>query len=577
MSFSDAVQSIVDVLGSNQGTISLGVAAAVAIGSPVVDRLLIRRKRIQYQVLYNSKIGLSPLFLDSDRDETGPSAPTNPQLTNVVNLLVNLSVVIIRIRNTGSYDIGADDFSPPLSFTFGKRVVWDARISEASDEQLRRHVRENLEFFTNAEAAAETRPPKRSAPYGDDYQNLPALRRWLAPRLSAWLAPAPNGDDYQNLPEPQWHGVRLARLWLRRKQSFILVVVLREADEHATEITKEYQVSGGHATGRAIIDEKRQHRFGWPAIVTTIGVMLVGALLATLIVGRDQPPDPGIPCGSGTVTLDGSSAFGPTVQAIGAKYSRTCPDAHVVVDSSGSIDGVRSLVRDTPRQATGLAALSDGAAAESTRGLNEQLVAVLVYSVVINRNVGIDNLTTQQLAGIYSGRYTNWHQLGGPRLPIALISRTSTSGTRRTFERSVLHGTEGPPSSEDCRTKDDPKAVTTECELDTTEDVVNAVGATPGGIGYADVANETTKKAARSGTIVTVKLNGLYPQVDSLPNYPFWTVEYLYTRGTPRAGSPLADFLDYLSSDSAQTTLLSAGYTPCVPKDGVLNPLCAQR
>ncbi|HEX3592997.1 MAG TPA: substrate-binding domain-containing protein [Pseudonocardiaceae bacterium] len=575
MSFSDAVQSIVDVLGSNQGTISLGVAAAVAIGSPIVDRLLIRRKRIQYQVLYNSKIGLSPIFLGDDTEEDR-SVPANPQLTKVVNLLVNLSVVIVRIRNTGSYDIVGDDFQPPLSFTFGQRVVWDARISEASDEQLRRHVRENLEFFTNADAPARHQPPtaRNGAP---DYQNLPALRRWLAPRLSAWLAPAPTPvvlDSTQT--EPQWHGVRLARLWLRRNQSFILVVVLREADEKAAEITKEYEVSGGHSTGRTIIDEKRQHRFGWPLIVSAIGVMLVGALLATLIIGRHQQTNPGVPCTPGTVTLDGSSAFGPTVRAIGDKYTSGCPGAHVVVGTSGSIDGVRTLVQDTPQQAAGLAALSDGAAAEPTPGLDQQLVAVLVYSVVINRDVGIDQLSAGQLAGIYSGRYTNWSQLHGPSLPIVLVSRTSTSGTRRTFEQSVLHGSEGPPSSVDCRTKDDPKAVTTECELDRTDDVVNTVAATPGAIGYADVANQTTKTAVRGGRIVTVKLGGLYPQLDSLPNYPFWTVEHLYTRGKPRAGSPLAAFLDYLSSDSAETMLLSAGYTPCVPRDGVLNPLCAR-
>ncbi len=39
----------------------------------------------------------------------------------------------------------------------------------------------------------------------------------------------------------------------------------------------------------------------------------------------------------------------------------------------------------------------------------------------------------------------------------------------------------------------------------------------------------------------------------------------------------MRDFLDYLESDSAQATLLSAGYTPCVPKDGVLNHLCTLR
>lgn len=294
MSIADAAQSIVDILGSNQGTISLGVAAAVAMGSPLVDRLLIRRKRVQYQVLYNSKIGLSPVLLGSDGDDP-PSVPTNPQLDHLAELLEYLSVVIVRIRNTGSYDITESDFEPPLSFTFGSRVVWDARVSEASDPQLRRHIRENMEFFNRDPVGA----PKRTAETaGEDYRNLPTLRRWLAPRLSAWLTPA-TSSVLVDSAEPQWHGVRLARLWLRRKQSFILVVVLRETNSDAAEITKDYRVTGGHSTGKTIIDERRQRRFGWPVVATAIGVLLVGALLATLIVGHGRQAIPGCPARGG--------------------------------------------------------------------------------------------------------------------------------------------------------------------------------------------------------------------------------------------------------------------------------------
>ncbi|HEX3779093.1 MAG TPA: substrate-binding domain-containing protein [Pseudonocardiaceae bacterium] len=575
MSLAETAQSIVDVLGSNEGTISLGIAAVVAFGSPLVDRLLIRRKRIQYKVLYNSKIGLTPILFD--RDEPAPSVPTNPQLPAIAELLEYLSVVIIRIRNTGSYDIAESDFEPPLSFTFPGRVVWDARVSEASDPQLRRHVRENLEFFTNAGDA-----PRKSNGGVDEERKLAALRKRLGTRMTRWLAPSSPQTATPTTAaeaEPQWHGVRLTKLWMHRQQSFILVLVLRETDEKATEISKKYEVTGGHSTGKTIIDEKRQHRFGWPLVATAIGVMLVGALLATLIIGRPtQTANPNTPCAAGTVQVDGSTAFGPAVQTVATRYMAQCNGAVVNVDSSGSIDGVRALEQGGSQQAANLVALSDGATDEPTPGLHTQLVAVLVYSVVINKSVGIDALNTQQLTGIYSGLYTNWQQLGGPNLPIRIVGRGENSGTRRAFERYVLNGSEGVLSSDSCLTKDRvANAPTIRCERDTTEDLINTVSTVPGAIGYGDVTNDTTKNAVRGGQIVTVKLNGLYPQVDSLPNYPFWTVEYLYTRGDPRPGSPLAAFLDYLDSDSAQAALLSAGYTPCVPKDGVLNHLCTLR
>jgi ABC-type phosphate transport system substrate-binding protein len=198
--------------------------------------------------------------------------------------------------------------------------------------------------------------------------------------------------------------------------------------------------------------------------------------------------------------------------------------------------------------------------------------------MLINKDVGIDHLTTPQLTGIYGGQYTNWQQFGGPNLPIRIVGRGGNSGTRRAFERYVLGGSEGVLSSDSCLTKDRvANAPTIRCERDTTQDLITAVSTVSGSIGYGDVANSATKDAVRSGEVVTAKLNGLYPQVESLPNYPFWTVEYLYTRDRPLPGSPLRAFLDYLDSDSAQAALLSAGYTPCVPKDGVLNHLCTLR
>ncbi|WP_127934299.1 hypothetical protein [Nonomuraea polychroma] len=64
--------------------------------------------------------------------EYGPS-----QLRQVARLLDRMSIVVIRIRNSGSYDIDPDDFERPLSFTFGGRLVWKARVSDASTDKLR--------------------------------------------------------------------------------------------------------------------------------------------------------------------------------------------------------------------------------------------------------------------------------------------------------------------------------------------------------------------------------------------------------------------------------------------------------
>ena len=353
--------------------------------------------------------------------------------------------------------------------------------------------------------------------------------------------------------------------------------MLHEADDKATAISKEYEVSGGHRNGRTIIERKPQRRFSWPVVTTAIGVILVGALLGTVlakvIVGGSHPVAD-VPCTTGTVNIAGSSAFGPIVATIAKTYLADCPGAHINVDSSGSLDGVREM--EAPGSGPDDAALSDGRSVDSTNGLRQQMVAVLVYGLVVNAHVGIDRLTTDQVSGIYTGRYTNWDQLGGVDQPIQIVGRGGGSGTRQAFERYVLHGSEGVLSSNDCLTKDlTANAPTIECERGTTQDLVNAVRATPGAIGYADMSDETTKTAIRAGQLTALSLDGRYPQVNSLPDYPFWTVEYLYTKDTE--GQPLQTFLSYLDSASAQATLLSAGYTPCFSKDDVLNPLCTAR
>jgi ABC-type phosphate transport system substrate-binding protein len=562
--------------------ITLAVAAIVGIGSSPLDRWVLRRRRIQYQVVYNSKIGLDTVLQEHDEDEESSPKSTNP-LGRLVHELERLSVVIIRIRNTGTADIEEPDVAPPLSVAFGNRVIWNARVSEASTRELRAQIRANMEFFTHSgwltQDELNALDSKRSTGY--DYRNLSEVRRWLVRRLARTLTQAPDEPPAAE-PEPQWHGIRVANLGLRRRQSFILMVVLREAVDDGREVSKDYQVTGGHTNRNTIIHERRQGWFRWPVVTTAIGVILIGALLGTIagkaIIGA-QPDlaSPGVPCVAGTAGLAGSSAFGPIVQTIGADYMATCPGSDVSVNADGSIDGVRMLRQQGPGSAADQAALSDGPSAEAPDDMGRQQLVVLVYSLLVNRDVGVDHLSTGQVLGIYSGEYTNWSQLGGADLPIRLVGREGGSGTRRTLEQYVLNGSEGGLSSSSCLAKDQiPDAPTILCELPTTGDVVNTVRTVPGAIGYADIANQATKNALTAEQTVPVSLDGRAPQVRSLPQYPFWTVEYLYT-WTPGTRSPISAFVDYLKSDPAQDALRAAGYTPCVAPGGSLNPLCTQR
>jgi ABC-type phosphate transport system substrate-binding protein len=147
------------------------------------------------------------------------------------------------------------------------------------------------------------------------------------------------------------------------------------------------------------------------------------------------------------------------------------------------------------------------------------------------------------------------------------------------FEHNVLQASEGVLSSNDCNTRDrDPNAKITRCERDPTADAVRAVSRTRGAIGYADTGS--LAKAPEAGDVTALVLDGRIPDLSSDidTGYPFWTVEYVYTRTSPAPGTLLDDFIRYLGEHySAQVRLRGAGYRPCREKDGPFVGLCNLR
>ncbi|WP_409462624.1 PstS family phosphate ABC transporter substrate-binding protein [Amycolatopsis sp. GA6-003] len=556
MSFGDVLRALAEVLTSGRGIVPIAVVAGATILAPIVDRYVIRRRRVIYRELYNSKIGLNPIPLG---DSGTGAVQADPQLERTVRLLEPLSVVVIRIRNTGSFDIGPDDWEHPLQFTFGRRVVWDARVSDAKDG-LREVVRNGLEFFTHDQPTPE-----------DGTARLSGVRALLPQRLTALL----RQSDAPAAPAPQWHGVRLEQLSLKRREKFKLVVVLRKPDEwRGGPLSKELHVTGRLSGGR-IKDERKQRWLSWPMVTGAIGVLLTGSLLSMLLVAASRGAEPG--CGTGTLAVHGSSAFARIMNSIATEYHQQCPGATITTQAVGSVSAVRELGPLPADQKDSLAVLSDGKASDAGPELVTQPVAVLVYSLVVNKSVGVDQLSGEQVRGIFSGKYTNWAQLrDGPSVPIRVVGRGQESGTRKTFEEKVLGAAEPGLSSDDCRTPiRAPRAAVVRCERGTTDELLRAVGETPGAIGYADVP--AAKTAAAGGRVAMAKLDDRYPDVTSIDaGYRFWTVEYLYTKGVPENDSLLKLFLDYLRSSTARAELQDAGYTPCVTKQGLLDQYCTR-
>jgi len=180
--------------------------------------------------------------------------------------------------------------------------------------------------------------------------------------------------------------------------------------------------------------------------------------------------------------------------------------------------------------------------ADKAAELVDHQVAVVGMAAVVHPEVGVDNLTKQQLVDIFTGKVTNWKDLGGSDQKIQIINRPSSSGTRATFEKYALG-----QKSEDLQGS---------IQEDSSGTVRKLVGETPGAIGYLALSY-------LDESIKVLKYEGVEATVDNVANgtYPVWAYEHMYTKGEP---SELAKaFLDFMLSDEIQNAdVVELGYIP---------------
>jgi ABC-type phosphate transport system substrate-binding protein len=304
----------------------------------------------------------------------------------------------------------------------------------------------------------------------------------------------------------------------------------------------------------------RETRRGSPR-ARNIAFGTVLALLAGAQFGVALGEGPAIPssCRSGHLVIQGSTAFTPAATQIAQAYTSVCRDASISVTGTATFNGLNALASPA---GTVQIAMSDGTAPAGYSGLVGHPVAVIIFAVVVNRQAHLYNLTTGQLRAIFRGGITNWRQAGGASLPISIVARSITSGTRHTFDSTVLGGaTEPPASSFNCRTKNAiPSSPVIRCEVGDTGTLLQRVNTIPGAIGYAQISD-----AASYANVEKVAINGWTAGIGPVEQgaYAFWTVEHLYTNGQPAAGSLTAAFLAYMSSVTASDILHGDEYTPC--------------
>jgi len=241
---------------------------------------------------------------------------------------------------------------------------------------------------------------------------------------------------------------------------------------------------------------------------------------------------------SGTVATDGSTSMEKVIGALGEAFTSANPGTKFTYNPTGSGSGITAVSQGRCDIGLSSRALKDD---EKNSGLTETVLALDGIAMVVNPANTVSDLTVQQLADIYTGKVTNWKDLGGTDAEIVLIGREAGSGTRDGFESIT-------------KTKDECKY---RQELTSTGDVITTVSQNPNAIGYASLA-------AIGSSVKALKVGGVAPTEATVQDGTY-VVQRPFVLVTPtgKALTPAAQaFFDYVTSAQAGDIIAKAGAVP---------------
>ncbi|MCI7504648.1 MAG: phosphate ABC transporter substrate-binding protein [Coriobacteriaceae bacterium] len=240
----------------------------------------------------------------------------------------------------------------------------------------------------------------------------------------------------------------------------------------------------------------------------------------------------------GTVTTDGSTSMEKVIGGLGEAFEEENPGVTFTYNPTGSGSGITAVTEG--RCDIGLSS-RDLKDEELAQGLTETVLAKDGIAIVVNPENKVEDLTVEQIADIFTGKITNWKEVGGDDAEIVLIGREAGSGTRDGFES--ITGTE-----EACQYRQ---------ELTSTGDVITTVAGNPAAIGYASLASV-------QDSVKAVTVGGVAPTEETIADgsYAVQRPFILVTKEGEQLSDAAQAFFDYATSEAANEIITSAGVVP---------------
>ena len=241
-------------------------------------------------------------------------------------------------------------------------------------------------------------------------------------------------------------------------------------------------------------------------------------------------------------------------------YRNVAPDVDIAVTGGGSGTGIAALVNGTVDIANASREMKEDEIADAqAHGIDpqESIVAVDALAVIVNKRNPVSQLTIDQLSDIFSGRITNWKEVGGDDATIILVSRESNSGTHVYFLEQVVR--KGDSENTDVFA---PQTLLMPSSVGITSEVQrnpHAIGYD--GLGYVDSDTEKLIAVAKDADSPYV-----LPSVASGADgtYPISRALYMYTTGAP--DTTIADYIAWIRGPDGQAIVADLGFVP-IPEE----------
>ena len=263
-------------------------------------------------------------------------------------------------------------------------------------------------------------------------------------------------------------------------------------------------------------------------------ILLVSILWVIPLITGCQRPKAGI-------TVAGSTSVEPFAELLAEEYMRLHPESHIYVQGGGSSSGIVAA-----RSGAAAIGMASRLLLPNEQDLRPVEIARDAIAIIVHPSNPVGTLSLVQARDIFSGKITDWKEVGGRSHPIVLVTREEGSGTREAFQKFVMEKEE---VSFDALVQDSNGAIR------------QVVSSDPNAIGYISLGLVNDKVRA-------LKASGVEPDHANIENGKYTLIRpFLFVfNGEPRGEAKA--FLEFVLSREAQELLRKEGLVPVFRRPG---------